>query len=117
MYTQFRKAVESQSRVRPVFPTPGSLKPLPQGLEEGAIPTAEELQGTGESSWCFSSFKKKRKKGKALCTDVPMDNPALLFFFFYKVTTCYFRTLLTLHVSYPVVSHSLLPPLSFPFDE
>lgn len=77
VYTQFRKAVESQSRVRPVFPTPGSLKPLPQGLEEGAIPTAEELQGTGESSWSFSSFK----KGKALCIDVPMDNPALLFSF------------------------------------
>lgn len=48
MYTQFRKAVESQSRVRPVFPTPETLKPLPQGLEEGAIPRAEDLQVTGE---------------------------------------------------------------------
>eukprot|EP00064_Thunnus_orientalis_P007326 superscaffoldBa00000805_g7346 len=46
VYTQFRKAVETQSRVRPVFPTPEQLKPLPSGLEEGAIPTAEDLQQT-----------------------------------------------------------------------
>lgn len=48
VYTQFRKAVETQSRVRPDFPTPEQLKPLPSGLEEGAIPTAEDLQLTGE---------------------------------------------------------------------
>lgn len=48
MYTNFRKAVETQSRVRPVFPTPEQLRPLPPGLEEGAIPTAEDLQQTGK---------------------------------------------------------------------
>lgn len=48
VYTQFRKAVENQSRVRPVFPTPVRLHPLPPGLEEGAIPTAEDLQQTGD---------------------------------------------------------------------
>lgn len=48
VYTQFRKAVETQSRVRPLFPTPEQLKPLPDGLEEGAIPTAEDLEQTGE---------------------------------------------------------------------
>lgn len=48
VYTQFRKAVESQSRVRPVFPTPEQLKPLPQGLEEGTIPAAEDLQQAGK---------------------------------------------------------------------
>lgn len=48
VYTQFRKAVETQSRVRPEFPTPEQLKPLPSGLDEGAIPTAEDLQQTGE---------------------------------------------------------------------
>ncbi|XP_075994213.1 cryptochrome DASH [Genypterus blacodes] len=46
VYTQFRKLVESKSRVRPVFPTPEQLKPVPSGLEEGAIPTAEDLQQT-----------------------------------------------------------------------
>lgn len=48
VYTQFRKAVEMESRVRPVFPNPEQLKPLPQGLQEGAIPTAEDPQQTGE---------------------------------------------------------------------
>ncbi|MEQ2172937.1 hypothetical protein GOODEAATRI_026486, partial [Goodea atripinnis] len=47
VYTEFRKAVESQSRVRPVLPTPERLNPLPPGLDEGAIPTAEDLQQTG----------------------------------------------------------------------
>lgn len=55
VYTQFRKAVETQSKVRPVFPTPEQLKPLPQGLEEGAIPTAEDLQQTGELCLCTST--------------------------------------------------------------
>lgn len=48
VYTQFRKPVESQCRVRPVFPSPEHLKPLPQGLEEGAIPTAEDLEQKGK---------------------------------------------------------------------
>lgn len=48
VYTQFRKSVESQCRVRPVFPSPERLKPLPQGLEEGAIPTAEDLEQKGK---------------------------------------------------------------------
>uniref|UniRef100_A0A8D3C6A5 Cryptochrome DASH n=1 Tax=Scophthalmus maximus TaxID=52904 RepID=A0A8D3C6A5_SCOMX len=46
VYTQFRKAVETQSKVRPVFPAPEQLKPLPPGLEEGAIPMAQDLQQT-----------------------------------------------------------------------
>lgn len=52
VYTQFRKAVETQSRVRPEFPTPEELKPLPAGLLEGDIPTAEDLQQTGEQPNC-----------------------------------------------------------------
>lgn len=46
VYTQFRKAVESQSSVRPVFPTPDRLKPVPPGLEGGVIPSAEDLRQT-----------------------------------------------------------------------
>lgn len=49
----------------------------------------------------------KKKKKASPWTTLPS------YFFFYKVSTCYFRTILTLHVSYPVVSHSLLPPFSF----
>lgn len=41
VYTQFRKAAETQSRVRP----------LPQGLEEGAIPTAEDLEQIEPLQW------------------------------------------------------------------
>lgn len=52
VYTQFRKAVETQSLVRPAFPTPEQLKPLPPGLQEGAIPTAQDLQQTGECPYC-----------------------------------------------------------------
>ncbi|TRY85533.1 hypothetical protein DNTS_033065 [Danionella cerebrum] len=47
VYTQFRKAVEAQSRVRPVLPSPEQLKPLPSGLEEGTIPTFKSLGQTG----------------------------------------------------------------------
>uniref|UniRef100_A0A3P8ZFV4 Cryptochrome DASH n=1 Tax=Esox lucius TaxID=8010 RepID=A0A3P8ZFV4_ESOLU len=48
VYTQFRMAVESKGRVRPVLPTPGQLKPLPpgSGLDEGPIPSPEELAQT-----------------------------------------------------------------------
>ncbi|KAG5268568.1 hypothetical protein AALO_G00214000 [Alosa alosa] len=44
VYTQFRKAVESQSRVRPVLPTPAQLRSLPLGLEEGPVPTYQDLE-------------------------------------------------------------------------
>ncbi|NP_001316265.1 cryptochrome DASH [Kryptolebias marmoratus] len=56
VYTQFRKAVELQSSVRPAFPTPERLHPVPPGLEEGAIPTAEELQQTEAPSDSRSAF-------------------------------------------------------------
>ncbi|KAM8967610.1 cryptochrome DASH-like [Pelodytes ibericus] len=39
VYTQFRKAVEAQCKVRPTLPTPDRLRPLPAGLEEGRLPT------------------------------------------------------------------------------
>ncbi|XP_036377802.1 cryptochrome DASH [Megalops cyprinoides] len=43
VYTEFRKAVETRCRVRPVLPTPDLLKPLPPGLEEGPVPTHQDL--------------------------------------------------------------------------
>ncbi|XP_053569753.1 cryptochrome DASH [Bombina bombina] len=43
IYTLFRKAVESQSRVRPTMQMPEKLKPLPAGLEEGNIPNQEDF--------------------------------------------------------------------------
>jgi len=42
-YTNFRKVVESQSRVRPVFSMPNELVPLPEELESGDIPSLAEL--------------------------------------------------------------------------
>ena len=68
VYTQFRKAVETQSRVRPVFPTPEQLKPLPSGLEEGAIPTAEDLQQTGERLNVLSAQSERFDSYSILCT-------------------------------------------------
>lgn len=47
VYTQFRKSVEAQAQVRPVFSTPDQIKSLPLGLEEGPIPTFEALEQTG----------------------------------------------------------------------
>ncbi|XP_006634324.2 cryptochrome DASH [Lepisosteus oculatus] len=43
VYTQFRKAVETQSQVRPTIRMPEQLKPFPHNLEEGPIPTPEDL--------------------------------------------------------------------------
>ncbi|KAG8573281.1 hypothetical protein GDO81_012343 [Engystomops pustulosus] len=43
IYTQFRKAVEAQCKVRPTLQMPEKLKPLPGGLEEGSVPTAEDF--------------------------------------------------------------------------
>ncbi|XP_071493900.1 cryptochrome DASH-like [Diadema antillarum] len=39
MYTEFRKRVENQARVRPAIQMPRPLKGLPEGIEEGEIPT------------------------------------------------------------------------------
>uniref|UniRef100_A0A671L8Z5 Cryptochrome DASH-like n=1 Tax=Sinocyclocheilus anshuiensis TaxID=1608454 RepID=A0A671L8Z5_9TELE len=46
IYTQFRKVVEGQGRVRPVLSTPEQVKALPLGLDEGTIPTFEGLGQT-----------------------------------------------------------------------
>ncbi|NP_001084438.1 cryptochrome DASH [Xenopus laevis] len=43
VYTQFRKAVETQGKVRPTFQMPDKLKPLPSGLEEGSVPSHEDF--------------------------------------------------------------------------
>jgi len=42
-YTQFRKEVESRSKVRPVLAMPEYLKPLPPGLPVGSIPESQAL--------------------------------------------------------------------------
>ncbi|KAI2649019.1 Cryptochrome DASH [Labeo rohita] len=56
VYTQFRKAVEGQGRVRPVLSTPEQVKSLPLGLEEGPIPTFEGLGQTEPVDDCRSAF-------------------------------------------------------------
>uniref|UniRef100_A0A3B3ZN71 Cryptochrome DASH n=2 Tax=Periophthalmus magnuspinnatus TaxID=409849 RepID=A0A3B3ZN71_9GOBI len=66
VYTQFRKAVESQSSVRPVFPTPEKLKPIPPGLQEGAIPTAEDLKQTEPIDDPRSAFPCRGGESEAL---------------------------------------------------
>ncbi|KAK7881819.1 hypothetical protein WMY93_030228 [Mugilogobius chulae] len=66
VYTQFRKVIESQSRVRPVFPTPETLKPIPPGLEEGAIPTAEDLKLTEPVDDSRSAFPCRGGESEAL---------------------------------------------------
>ncbi|CAI5789150.1 cryptochrome DASH-like isoform X1 [Podarcis lilfordi] len=43
VYTQFRKAVESQVKVRPLLQMASQLKPLPPGVEEGNIPKLEDF--------------------------------------------------------------------------
>uniref|UniRef100_A0A8C8SS76 Cryptochrome DASH n=1 Tax=Pelusios castaneus TaxID=367368 RepID=A0A8C8SS76_9SAUR len=43
VYTQFRKAVEAQAKVRPTLQMADQLKPLPPGVEDGCIPVPEEF--------------------------------------------------------------------------
>ncbi|KAK2512646.1 cryptochrome DASH-like protein, partial [Columba guinea] len=43
VYTHFRKAVESEAKVRPTLRMADQLKPLAPGVEEGCIPTMEDL--------------------------------------------------------------------------
>lgn len=43
VYTQFRKAVESQGVVRSLLNLAPQLKPLPPHLEEGSIPNLEDF--------------------------------------------------------------------------
>jgi len=43
VYTNFRKGVEKQSRVRSTITTPDSLPPLPDDLAPGPIPTLDDL--------------------------------------------------------------------------
>jgi len=43
VYTNFRKAVEKKSTVRPTLDAPNSLRPLPEDLNPGAVPTLDEL--------------------------------------------------------------------------
>jgi len=42
-YTQFRKEVESKSKVRPVLAMPQSFKPIPPGLPLGSVPDLQAL--------------------------------------------------------------------------
>ena len=48
VFTAFRKQVESQSRIRPVISMPARFKPLPAGVEEGAIPSMADLGVKGK---------------------------------------------------------------------
>ncbi|KAM5157863.1 cryptochrome DASH [Mantella aurantiaca] len=43
VYTQFRKAVETQCKVRPTNQMPEQLKSFPEGLDEGSVPTLEDF--------------------------------------------------------------------------
>lgn len=43
LFTSFRKQVEKHSTVNPVFPTPQSLSPLPDGADAGELPTITDL--------------------------------------------------------------------------
>lgn len=42
VYTQFRKSVEAKCPVRKIIDV-DDVKPVPEGLEEGQIPTMEDL--------------------------------------------------------------------------
>lgn len=42
VYTQFRKSVEAKCPVRKIINV-DDVKPVPEGLEEGQIPTMEDL--------------------------------------------------------------------------
>ncbi|KAJ3611633.1 hypothetical protein NHX12_021648 [Muraenolepis orangiensis] len=66
VYTQFRKAVETQSRVRPLILSPDQVRPLPPGLEEGAVPTMEVLGQTEPEADPRSAFPCSGGESQAL---------------------------------------------------
>ncbi|XP_022106989.1 cryptochrome DASH-like [Acanthaster planci] len=43
VFTEFRKKTENQSRVRPTFPMPSRLNPLPPGIDPGLTPSMEDM--------------------------------------------------------------------------
>lgn len=53
VYTQFRKRVESQAPVRKCLDMPKSFRPLPEGVEEGEIPTNKDLGVEGKQYFIF----------------------------------------------------------------
>lgn len=68
VYTQFRKAVESEAKVRPALQLPDQLKPLAPGVEEGCIPTMEDLGQKGkktEFGRCSHEFLTENQKKEA----------------------------------------------------
>ena len=50
VYTNFRKGVEKQSRVRPMIDAPEALPPLPADLDPGPIPTLDDLGVEGDGT-------------------------------------------------------------------
>ncbi|KAG9283299.1 cryptochrome DASH-like [Astyanax mexicanus] len=66
VYTAFRKAVEERSGVRPVLPSADHIRPLPPGLEEGPIPTFEDLEQTEPLEDPRSAFPCRGGESEAL---------------------------------------------------
>ncbi|KAI4901418.1 hypothetical protein NFI96_018549, partial [Prochilodus magdalenae] len=66
VYTAFRKAVEAQSRVRPVHPTPEHIRPLPPDLTEGPVPTFDDLEQTEPLDDPRSAFPCRGGESEAL---------------------------------------------------
>ena len=50
VYTNFRKGVEKQSRVRPTVDAPETLPPLPDDLDPGPIPSPDDLGIEGDGT-------------------------------------------------------------------
>ena len=55
-YTQFRKAVETQSKVRPAFPTPNALPPLPGNITSDELPNEAPEDHIAHSGKKFLGF-------------------------------------------------------------
>jgi len=66
VYSEFRRKVESQARVRPLVDVPSQLKPLPQGLEEGALPTYSDLNTTEPAEDSRTAFPFKGGESNAI---------------------------------------------------
>ena len=65
VYTEFRKRVEGRAAIRKCFPNPSSLKPLVPDIEEGNIPSLEDLGLPGKYSITQNkNFKWKATYGK-----------------------------------------------------
>ncbi len=75
VFSQFRKKVEKYSQVRELFASPTEIR-LPEGLDPGAMPVPEELQGSFAEASNTAGFSPATIEEPAQAETVPNNAPS-----------------------------------------